>query len=661
MRSLFALLTIAALLTLLACQTAQTPTPTQVPQATPTPTATATPVPPTPTPTSVTTPPTPTPTTAPAPLATPTPTATSVPGVQVKVTKDAVLGAMLTDAAGKSLYLFTRDEREKTNCSGGCALAWPPLTTVGNPVAGEGVTANRLGTITRPDGSKQVTYNGWPLYYYASDAQAGQTTGQNVGKVWFVVSPFGGPIQTAAAVNIGSVAPYGQMLVDGSGRALYLFTRDEREKSNCAGGCALAWPPLLTTENAVAGEGVNAGRLGAITRPDGSKQVTYNGWPVYYYFRDKGPADLQGQDEGNVWFVVSPFGGPIQTRVPVTLNTSPMGQILTDVSGRALYLYTRDERNKSNCTGNCALAWPPLLTTEAPDPTVGIASDRLGVITRPDGGMQVTYNGWPLYYYFRDTGPGNIQGQDVGKVWYVVSQFGGPVQTSAMLNIATANTYGKMLVDVSGRALYLFTRDERNKSNCTGNCALTWPPLLTVSAPAVTTQGGVATLLGTITRDDGSKQVTYNGWPVYYFARDVGPGDIQGQYGQWFVITPNGAFVQTNAAVSVKAHATLGDVLVDHSGRTLYLFTNDGSGTSACSDGCARAWPPVLTVGDPSAGAGANQGLLGTIQRSDGTKQVTYKGHPLYYFASDDKPGDAKGHKVGGVWFALNAAGDAVP
>ena len=108
----------------------------------------------------------------------------------VNVTEHAELGNILTDTDGNTLYLFTRDEREVSNCSGGCANAWPPLLTDGAPVAGEGVAENRLGTISREDGSTQVTFNGWPLYRYSQDNESGDANGQDANDIWYVVSPF---------------------------------------------------------------------------------------------------------------------------------------------------------------------------------------------------------------------------------------------------------------------------------------------------------------------------------------------------------------------------------------------------------------------------------------------------------------------------------------
>lgn len=104
-------------------------------------------------------------------------------------------------------------------------------------------------------------------------------------------------------------------------------------------------------------------------------------------------------------------------------------------------------------------------------------------------------------------------------------------------------------------------------------------------------------------------------------------------------------------ALQVAQSATLGPILTDGAGKTLYLFKNDtaGSGESACVGGCATAWPPLIT-GPAPAKAAEVMGEVATIDRTDGGRQVTYKGQPLYYFANDKAPGDTKGEGVGGVW-----------
>jgi predicted lipoprotein with Yx(FWY)xxD motif len=126
------------------------------------------------------------------PAATPTPGGgDSTASITIEVADHPQLGEILTDGDGRTLYLFTRDAEDQSNCSGQCAQTWPPLTTTGEPDAGTGADDSLLGTTTRDDGATQVTYNGHPLYYYAPDTAPGQATGQNVGGVWFVVSPDG--------------------------------------------------------------------------------------------------------------------------------------------------------------------------------------------------------------------------------------------------------------------------------------------------------------------------------------------------------------------------------------------------------------------------------------------------------------------------------------
>ncbi len=105
------------------------------------------------------------------------------------------LGSHLVAGNGMTLYLFTKDSPGTTTCAGKCAAIWPALLTAGAPQAGSGVDASKLGTLTRADGTTQVTYNGWPLYYYAKDTQPGDTTGENVGGVWFCVSPTGDAVK----------------------------------------------------------------------------------------------------------------------------------------------------------------------------------------------------------------------------------------------------------------------------------------------------------------------------------------------------------------------------------------------------------------------------------------------------------------------------------
>jgi len=121
----------------------------------------------------------------------------------------------------------------------------------------------------------------------------------------------------------------------------------------------------------------------------------------------------------------------------------------------------------------------------------------------------------------------------------------------------------------------------------------------------------------------------------------------------------SGASASGGAMVST-ARTGLGRIIVDGRGHTLYLFERDRRGHSACSGTCAVYWPPLLTHAKPMATGGAKQSLLGTIRRGDGTRQVTYAGHPLYRYIADTKRGQTRGegsHQFGGGWDALSPAG----
>ena len=120
-------------------------------------------------------------------------------GAAAVATTNGALGVYLVDGQGRTLYMFDADTEEgKSACYGGCATAWPPLTTTGAPTASGSAAGGKLKTITRTDGSKQVVYGEYPLYYFDKDTAAGQTDGQAVGGTWWVVGSDGEPIKTAA-------------------------------------------------------------------------------------------------------------------------------------------------------------------------------------------------------------------------------------------------------------------------------------------------------------------------------------------------------------------------------------------------------------------------------------------------------------------------------
>src|SRR4029077_6538421 len=103
---------------------------------------------------------------------------------------------------------------------------------------------------------------------------------------------------------------------------------------------------------------------------------------------------------------------------------------------------------------------------------------------------------------------------------------------------------------------------------------------------------------------------------------------------------PSPSPAASGATIAVATNSKLGQILVDGKGITVYLFVKDSGTSSTCYTTCAQVWPPVLTSGPAQVGSGATASLLATKSRTDGTTEVTYAGHPLYYFVSDKQPGD---------------------
>jgi predicted lipoprotein with Yx(FWY)xxD motif len=204
-----------------------------------------------------------------------------------------------------------------------------------------------------------------------------------------------------------------------------------------------------------------------------------------------------------------------------------------------------------------------------------------------------------------------------------------------------------VLTDGQGMTLYYFTKDANGKSASSGQVEKAWPAFyaasITVSPPLK------AEDFGTITRDDGSNQTTYHGWPMYYWFKDKAPGDMGGEgIGKVWYVLKAPAYT-----VMIGTSPTLGNYLVDGDGNSLYYFTKDSSGASACNGDCIKNWP-AFTASSFVLPSALNPADFGTIQRSDGASQVTYKGYPLYYWKKDGMRGDVTGQGVGKVWYIVD-------
>jgi predicted lipoprotein with Yx(FWY)xxD motif len=244
----------------------------------------------------------------------------------------------------------------------------------------------------------------------------------------------------------------GRVLVDQRGRTLYLFEPDRFGRSVCYGKCAAAWPPLLTTGSPRPGAGVRASLLGTTRRNDGKLQVTYQGYPVYTFVEDTRPGQTSGQGLdgfGGEWYVLDPQGRKIEDGrhggdpAVVRAQQTDLGRVLTDDRGRVLYLFEADQGPSSVCYGQCAAAWPPLLTTGKPQAGTGALAGLLGTTKRKNGALQVTYRGRPLYFFVRDTRAGQTLGQGLdgfGGEWYVLDRAGHKVETHGGAGGADATT-----------------------------------------------------------------------------------------------------------------------------------------------------------------------------------------------------------------------------
>jgi predicted lipoprotein with Yx(FWY)xxD motif len=135
--------------------------------------------------------------------------ATASSSATVKAAQNAKYGSLIVNSSGRTLYHLTSETKGAIKCTGACATLWPPLLVSGSakPTAGAGLTAAKLGTIKRPGGQIQVTYNGLPLYRYSPDKKSGEVLGEGVDGVWFAVSSAGKIVKHASAATTPAPAP----------------------------------------------------------------------------------------------------------------------------------------------------------------------------------------------------------------------------------------------------------------------------------------------------------------------------------------------------------------------------------------------------------------------------------------------------------------------
>jgi predicted lipoprotein with Yx(FWY)xxD motif len=215
----------------------------------------------------------------------------------VLLSSNASFGNILTDSVGKTLYFFSIDADGNSGCSGNCVASWPVFYKDNLRLA-SGLDSSDFGTITRGDGQKQTTYKGWPLYYFAGDAKAGDVNGDKVGGVWFVAKPdytfmlAKKQLVGKDGVNYDSTSQPGTSLTayitDDRGRTLYAFTPDSFNVNK--------WTKPDFSNNGFwpIFEGTTVQNVPSVLSKDdfttinvyGKTQYTYKGWPMYYFGSD---------------------------------------------------------------------------------------------------------------------------------------------------------------------------------------------------------------------------------------------------------------------------------------------------------------------------------------------------------------------------------------
>lgn len=216
------------------------------------------------------------------------------------IATDARLGRHLVDGNGRSLYYFANDvpagrtQAAVSSCNADCLPIWPIFDADG--AVAQGIDAADVGRITRDDGRTQTTYQGFPLYYYAGDVAAGDTNGEGVDGIWFVVHD---PGYSIALLNKESESA--RYLTDGSGRALYSFSGDTvgtptaAPISACTGdACTTSWP-VFEAGQVIVPSDLIASDFTVFTRTDGTQQSAYKGHPLYHFVGDTAPGQTNGR------------------------------------------------------------------------------------------------------------------------------------------------------------------------------------------------------------------------------------------------------------------------------------------------------------------------------------------------------------------------------
>ncbi len=463
----------------------------------------------------------------------------------------------LVDADGFTLYFFTRDVSGESSCEGGCLTNWPVFYEESLKVSDDLNSAD-FGTIDRGGGVMQTTYKGWPLYYFANDAAAGDTNGDGVGTVWYVAKPdYSIMLANSQLVgndgkNYTSTYTEGdgetQFFVDNEGNTLYAFKKDTENQNNFTASDFSnngSWPIFNVAISSLPSS-INASDFATIN-VHGESQLTYKGWPLYYFGGDATRGETKGVSvpSPGVWPIVNTetTSAPPPPPTVLTAEDGTFGTIITDGNGVSLYYFSKDVGGASNCEGGCLDFWPKFNAGEIilSEGSLLNAAD-FGTIGEGEN-MQTTYKGWPLYY-FSPGGDGEVEaagataGDGVNGIWFIANPDYSLMVADAQLighdgkNYLDDYTEGdgmtKYFTDAEGRTIYIFKNDSKDTNTFTSSDFSNnsvWP-IFHIDIDKLPSEINAADF-GEIDVF-GETQLTYKGWPLYYFGQDATRGENKG-------------------------------------------------------------------------------------------------------------------------------------
>ena len=331
----------------------------------------------------------------------------------------------------------------------------------------------------------------------------------------------------------------------------------------------------------------------------------------------------------------------------VRLAARGHGWILRDADGMTLYTYMNDPiGGPSDCKEDCAKTWRPLVAG-----TQAQGSDEWSVIDREDGMSQWAFRGKPLYTYSRDKAPGDMNGDEHQRQWYVAIK---PLPLPP--GFSSYNTqFGHLLVDLKSMTLYTSSADEAGVSVCGDGCAKTWPPVESWWRARSTLEDW-----SVIDRTDGTKQWAYKGQPLYHYAGDFQPGEIAGDG----VDTFNAVILEPPPPVPdwiTYQNSDAGPLLADAEGKTLYA--HDVLERRAFGIGIGRDMAtPHLWTAVKADGPNDPVGHWSVVALDDGSYQWAYKGLKLYTHNRDTDPGDLNGQRSSDrYWRTIMKDGKVMP